>query len=106
MLGETEGKVGIEGVDDVFVVCENALGGLGTEVGDVFAFGLLVVIGEDGADVGSKHHVELADGAPVLFATDGAFGVGGEEFFSGDGFGDAVGYFIGAEAGFTVFAFD
>ena len=82
------------------------MGGLGTEVGNVFAFGFFVVIGEDSADVGGKHHVELADGAPVLFATDRAFGVGGQEFFGGDGFGDAIGYLVSTEAGFAIFAFD
>ncbi len=54
--------------------------------------------------MGRKHHVELADGTPIFFAANGAFGVGGEEFFSSNGFVDAIGDFVGAEAGFTFFA--
>ena len=76
MLGETEREVGVESIDNVLVIGENTLGGLGAEIGDVLGFGCVVVIGKDGTDVSCKHHVEFTDGAPVFFATDGAFGVG------------------------------
>ena len=75
LLGEAKGKTGVESIDDVFVVCENTLGGLGTKIGDVFGFGFVIVVRKNGANVGGKHHIEFADRSPVLFAADGAFGV-------------------------------
>ena len=55
--------------------------------------------------MGGKHHVEFANGSPVFFATDWAFGVSLQELLGGDRFGDAVGDFVSAETGFTFFAF-
>ena len=36
LLSETEGEIWVEGVDDVFIVDEDTLGGLGTKIGDGF----------------------------------------------------------------------
>ena len=53
-----------------------------------------------------KHHVELTDGAPVFFATDGALGMGGEEFVGSHGLCDAGRDFVGAKTGFALLALD
>ena len=52
-LGDAEGSLHAAGVDDVAEVGEDALGGLGAEIG----LARLVV---DGANVGLEHQVEVA----------------------------------------------
>ena len=75
LLGEAKGKTRVKSIDDVFVVCKNTLGGLGTKIGDVFGFGFVIVVGENSSDMSRKHHIKLTDGTPRFFTADGAFSV-------------------------------
>ena len=75
LLSETKRNVGVDGIDNIFIISENALGGLGAEVGKVFTRCFGIVIRKYGANVSGKHHIKLTNRAPVLFAADWAFGM-------------------------------
>lgn len=51
VLSEAKRQAGVKSVEDVFVVDEDALGGLGAEIGDVVLGGLGIVIRENRTDV-------------------------------------------------------
>ena len=91
-LGDTKGDLDPSGIDDVFIVGEDALGGLGAKVGRGG------VIGE-GADFSFKHELELA----WLSQGTGGRGVGAEGLLAlfGAGFGgfDGAGQLCLVEGG-------
>ena len=64
-LADAEGQLLAGGALDVVEVDEDALSGLGTQVGDGGG-----ILGD--ADLGLEHQVEVADGGEVVLAADGA----------------------------------
>ncbi len=98
LLGKAKWHVWVDGVNDVFVVSEDALGGFWAEIG----FGRVI---SNGADMGSEHHVELLDVVPILFATVWAFSMSGTKIVWSNFFAD-VGNFVGAKTLVAFFAFD
>src|SRR5690606_33098698 len=52
LLGDTKWQIWIKTIDNVFEICEDALGGLGSQIADR----MLVCYR---ADIGLEHHVEL-----------------------------------------------
>ena len=106
LLGNAEWKARINSIENIFVISEDTLGSFGAKVGDVLLDKFGGVIWHDGANVSSEHHVEFTNWAPVFFATDWAFSMGGVEFFGSDGFVDIFSNFVSAKTRFTFFTFD